>query len=260
MTLAKNQIKREAFNEIGNRLDDVLDGIKEATLKAEGAAIAVGGIAPKIQALHEHVNKDVDEGVITDLSVAKLVKTYITRAIDICEESAKQAQEVKIKLGSKADGISASIFEVKKLYDKEESAIQQAIFLSKCAEGGTEEQVLDPVNVKHKRRVGERPQPSIKARRQAEELTENLEETQEPEKAEPEKVVQKEEKEKETQPAPLSTPTPPSDPLQEIRDAQQASVRVDGRYQCGSCKRHFKSWDDLMEHCTLDNHTPRSPE
>jgi len=257
MTLAKNKIKREAFNEIGNRLDDLLEGLKEAKLKAEGAALAVGGLSPKIQALHEHVDKDVDEGVIKDLQVAKLVKLYITRSMNICEESARMAHDAHVKLEAKSTGIKASIFEVKKLFDKEEAAIQQAIFLAKCAEGAEGEQILDPTAAEpHRRQTGQRPLPSIKARRQAEEIKAQTEETQVPELSEPENVVPTEEKEE--VPA-LPTPTP-QDPLTEIKESQRAAVRADGRYQCGGCKRHFKSWDDLMEHCTLEEHVPRSPE
>jgi len=252
MTLAKTQIKRDAFNQVGNRLDDMLEDIEKAKLKAEGASVAVSGLSTKVEALYEYVNKDLDEGVIKDIAVAKLVKTYITRALDICGESSKAADRTRLKLSAKAEGISASLFEVKKLFDHEDATLRQAIFLARNAEDAPKSKILDTTTSIDDRR----PSPSIKAQRQAEEIIQKIEETTtETEKTEevigeePDPVVVVEPEEEV-----VVTP----DPMEEIHNAQNQAKRADGRFQCGSCKRHFKDWASLIEHCAEEEHSPRS--
>jgi DNA-directed RNA polymerase subunit M/transcription elongation factor TFIIS len=259
MTHMKFMVERETLHRVGMRLDDQLEALEKDKLKAEGAAIAVAGLPKKIMALHQHVDDELDQGSIKTIEEAKKVKLYVTRALETCEQSAQAASELKVKLEARMEGLKQAIGEVKKQYDLADQRIRVFQQLAKKAEGQEDEEVVDPQEAaapedpKPRRQTGEHPGPSVKERRLAE-----VEEAKARVQGAQEAVRKSADAVEKNDTVMVHDPVvAEAEALAARQKAQEGARRADGRFQCGTCRRHFVTWDELQLHCADERHQPR---
>lgn len=153
----KAEVKKGTAHEIGCRLEDALEAAKDEMHRMEGANAGAVQVGQLIDALSAHVDQDLDEGKY-DLTVATVVKQYVSRASAVAASIAKRSADQRLVAQGKIFGLQASVQVTKKLHDDEErkqKAVQEA------PEGSNG----------RSRPVGVRP-VSIKAQRLAEEAAE----------------------------------------------------------------------------------------
>lgn len=170
MSLLKSEAKLSAVNELGSRLDDVLENANKDLQKEEGAVTALKNAVASLDNLLKMISKELDDKLV-DLETQVLIKKYFDKAratvttMAAVAENSRQAQVGKIAAFQQAVGIA------KKYRDEEFrkfSAMKSAI--EKSLETQTEEQsdvvVPDAEAAEPGRRpVGVRPPPPIKMQR-----------------------------------------------------------------------------------------------
>lgn len=259
MTIEKTKIRLNILQEIGNLMEDALEKAKNDKLRTEGAFIALKGVYSNIDILKNGVNSDLDNKKIPDIETAKLVKTYITRSQNTCVEASERLKMERQQIQGKVNAFQSLIGHLKKRYDLEarkmeiaqkEAALKQdlekewkvAVYstrenLEESLTGNADEKGQNFKNPKNTRHPG----PTLKQQRL------------QTKKHQEEKISV----DKPQTPSEETSQNEEYNPIEEIKQAQKASQRADGRFQCGSCRRHFKNWGDLVSHCAEEGHTTR---
>jgi len=169
MSLLKSEARIAAVNELGSRLDDVLEVASKDLQKEEGAVTALRNAVSALENLMKVVSKDLDDKLV-DLETQVVIKKYVDRARSIVAsmaasaENSRQAQVGKISAFEHAVGIA------KKYRDEEFrkfSAMKVAIEKNLEADAPGESQNLAeaPDGEQVRRPVGVRPPPPIKMQR-----------------------------------------------------------------------------------------------
>jgi hypothetical protein len=130
MNFDKAEVKIGTFDEVGNKLDDVLEAMQAEASRMEGAAVAFGKGAEAVAALLQHVDKDTDEGTL-DLEVAKHVKRYLDRARVALVNLGMNASNQSFVAKGRVIGLQTSVGVVKKF--KTEAENNRAVMLSVLA-------------------------------------------------------------------------------------------------------------------------------
>jgi DNA-binding protein H-NS len=145
----KAVFKADVIHDVGLRLEDVQEASLAAARRCEGAEQALIQAASVVQSLHIQVDQDLESGVIKDLEVASLVKEWVTRAVGVVDQLAKNAHIAAITQHGHAQGMAAA---VKLVHQVKEAELRNAAALREREANRDEE-------------FG-----SIKAQRQAEEV------------------------------------------------------------------------------------------
>jgi len=119
MSVEKAELRAAAIQEIGSRVDDLLEASNAAAQQVEGGESAALHVAELIKKLHAHVDKDIDEGVITSLKEGEMIKRWITRAVHIAEQYAGGLTRAKQAQKGHAQGITAVVQMLKNQHDQE---------------------------------------------------------------------------------------------------------------------------------------------
>jgi hypothetical protein len=91
MAIEKAEIKILTANDIGADIEDMLSQAQKAEHMHEGAKLALGDAAKKVNALAEHFRKSVEDGELkleeldAPEKIDGLVRRYIARAVGILE-------------------------------------------------------------------------------------------------------------------------------------------------------------------------------
>jgi hypothetical protein len=169
--LVKSEVKAGTLHEVGCRLDDSRDAAQREAEAYRGAHDALRQCAKKLQALAEHVKKDLDEGRVAgaiaegELAVAKLVTTYVERAAGVAENLALTAHANHLTSMGRFDAFTRATSITKRLFDEESAkaeAIRVAIERGELESDG----MISQTSV---RPVGVHPGASIAEQRKAEE-------------------------------------------------------------------------------------------
>ena len=118
MNPLKSEAKIETAHTIGCRLDDALEALQKEQLKFEGASQGLAQAAQAIEALTQHVDKDIDEEQF-DLQVGGHIKKYLIRASQVAINLSKQADNNRLLTLGKTLAMETSVKIVKKVHDEE---------------------------------------------------------------------------------------------------------------------------------------------
>lgn len=185
MNLQKSELKKAILNDLGNRFEDEKESLEKQVEQLAGAKSALLKMAKDIQLLHVHADKDLEDGKISDLETLKLVKLYVTRAIDACQNQARQCEVNEIRTRGRFEQADKQVRHLAKLIEDEDAKLRQLLAAiedgsvvvdgDEIAAAGSSEIGSDtpsrppPGNVVPMRRpVGVRPGMSIAAQRKLE--------------------------------------------------------------------------------------------
>lgn len=127
MSIQKSEIKIGTANQIGSKLDDMLEQSQAEMRRCEGAKSSLKQVASMIQDLTNHVNKDVEEGKLDfgedTLKVAETVNKWILRCAAVAENLSIKAEVAFLVQQGKADGLQASVVVAAQVRDQEQQKI-----------------------------------------------------------------------------------------------------------------------------------------
>lgn len=127
MSIEKAEIKIGTVNQIGSKLDDMLEQSEAEMRRCEGAKGSLRQAAKAISDLTAHVNKDVDEGRLDfgeeTLKVAAEINRWIQRCSAVAENLAVKAEVAFLINQGKADGLRASVQVASQIKQQEEQKI-----------------------------------------------------------------------------------------------------------------------------------------
>ena len=162
MSIEKAEVKVGAANEIGNRMDDTLEGTVKDLHRLEGAAVALRQSVQSLEAVERAVDKEMDDGKF-DLEVASHIKRFMALARQSLSQQAQQAEQNRIVQTGKVQAMQAVVKIVQKYRDEEANKarlLREA--MERAASRGEDVESDEP------RLVGLRPNATIKERRLAE--------------------------------------------------------------------------------------------
>lgn len=164
MNLDKSDVKVGTANEIGCRLDDMLEANTRELHRFEGAVTALRTGASAIENLEKAVDRELDEGKIPDLETAVLIKKWTGRMHQALTNLAMQADNNRVMQTGKISAMQGAV-EVTRKFREEE--MNRAATLRTALEQN-KARASDHVVAE----VGDRPGLSIKERRLAEAASE----------------------------------------------------------------------------------------
>lgn len=159
MSIEKAEVKIGTANEIGNRLDDVLEGTTKDLYRLEGASVAYRQAVQAVEVVSSFLDRDVNEGKV-GLEEATLIKTYLEKARQNVQGQATQAEHNRVVQLGKVQAMQATVQIVKKFRDDEESKAKRLREAAEQLEAETGQPISRP--------VGMRPGSTLKERRLAE--------------------------------------------------------------------------------------------
>lgn len=166
MSTERVELRASGIHDVGVKMDDLLEGAQKEILRCEGAALGLLQCNKAVNDLMGHVDSDVNDGkydhITEALEVAKLVKLYISRAVQIVANLGMNANNQKMIVTGQIQAMQMAVAVTKKMHEAEmakASAIVEA------------EQHPEDIDLRG-RQAGVRPPISLKERRLAEERVE----------------------------------------------------------------------------------------
>lgn len=130
MSILKTKLRKDIIEEFGNKLDDMLESAQRGCFSHEGGAQSLKEAAKQISRLAEHVDEDIDDGVIGklmaegELKLAEYIKKWILRAAHTAEGMSLKMETQKLVFEGRADAMRAAVKYAKDEYDKSEKKIR----------------------------------------------------------------------------------------------------------------------------------------
>lgn len=162
MSELKLEVRRQTAQDIGTRIEDRLEAARLEAARAEGANQMALQLQRQVEALHAHVDKDIDAGVFADLKEAQRVKDWITRAVVICGSGAQTAASGSLLARGKLQALEEA---VKIVASVQQEAVKRLALLQQAT---LDEDGPPPAERDGPRVPGERPRESIRSRRERE--------------------------------------------------------------------------------------------
>jgi hypothetical protein len=183
MSLIKSESKIQAINEVGCRLDDVLENSRKETYRLEGAVESYKSIIFNLDNLFKTLSGEVDKENI-DPPSKRIINSYIDRVRSVVQHNLRAMEEKQKVHAGKLQGFEQAVTIAKKVKDEELGKLQvlkDAITLKLSEAEASKEESQDDEGeegkIKQKsvgRTPGTRPGPSIKLQRLAEEAVEHI--------------------------------------------------------------------------------------
>ena len=155
----KSEFKAAVVNELGVKIEDMAEAAKLDVARNEGAKEALLVASKKVLDLAAHVDKDLDEGLLSEagepLVVAQLIKKYLTRAATVLESGSVSAENHKLIAQGRLQALELVVGNLGKIRDAE-------------LEKSKQRQALDAGEEVIGRPVGTHPGMTIKQQRQLE--------------------------------------------------------------------------------------------
>lgn len=156
----KSEFKAAVISELGVKVEDMAEAAKLDVAKHEGAKEALVLAVRKLSELLQHVDKDLDEGLLAEagepLIVAKFIKKYLTRAAAVLESGVVSSENQRLVSQGRHQALQTVVTNMSKVRDQE-------------LEKGKQRQALAEGEETRGRPVGAHPGLSIKEQRQLEE-------------------------------------------------------------------------------------------
>lgn len=123
MSVDKSEIKKGTLNEVGARLDDMLEGAQRQRNANNGAKQALFQCAKQIGNLSKVAEKEAEETQL-DLDILGLIKKYIGRAQMAADGLARQQENQELISAGKVEALTKAVQMVKKQWEVEDTKIQ----------------------------------------------------------------------------------------------------------------------------------------
>jgi hypothetical protein len=171
MSLLKAEAKLSAVNELGCRLDDILENASKDLYRAEGAVSALKQAVSALENLLKILDKELSDREV-DLESCKTIKTYFDRARQTISNLAASSESNRQSQVGKIQGFEQAVAVAKKFKDEELNKLQviKNVLDRNSTQVAEEPEEEAPAEEKKTRPVGTRPGPSIKMRRISEEV------------------------------------------------------------------------------------------
>lgn len=150
----KAEIIAGTAHRMGARIEDLFEAAKRESLKHTAQREAYQKSAKAVEQLLNHVSKDLDEGKL-EMEQAKLVKTWLGRAISVCENMGRNSENLILVSQGQVKGLETALGTAKQEYDVASAKA------AKNSEPEAAEEAEHPQDDRH-------PGASIKDERQAE--------------------------------------------------------------------------------------------
>lgn len=167
MNLDKSDLKIQTANELGCRLDDLLEGSQKELYRLEGSVTSFKKSMTSIEDLEKVVDKEMDEGKF-DLEVATHIKRFTDRARQMLLNMALNAENLRLMQLGKIQAYEHSVSSTKKFVTDEASRaaqLREAVEAARKAQANSTNGAPVSAEIDDPRR----PPPSIKVQRLAEE-------------------------------------------------------------------------------------------
>lgn len=183
MSIDKANLKTLVYQDVGVKLDDLLEGAEKLQLQFAGGKAALLIAKRNILNLVSLVDTELDEQKIPDIETAEHVKRFLTRAVASLESAARNCENQEISAGGGAAFGSKAVKLIKQLQEQEQAkakAAKEALSQADIPSGSDD-----------RRAVGTRPALSIAAQRRKEAQKENVQTTKKTTKKKTKKKVVK---------------------------------------------------------------------
>lgn len=170
MSLYKSEAKLHAINELGSRLDDALENATKGLYREEGAADALQQALGSFDQLLKVFDKEIDSKNL-DIDTSKMLKDYFMRCRSFIMSLSNAAETNKKSYAGKISAFQQSVSIAKKFKDEE---LQKLQMMRDAIRANMENPEPEAESEEQGRRVGQRPQASIKMQRLAEEMRNSL--------------------------------------------------------------------------------------
>lgn len=166
MNPAKAQIKTIVAEEFGRHIEKMGEKAGEKVLAHKGGKEAFELGAKRVGELAEHIDKDIEEGVINEfvgepLKVAAYAKRYLKRAMGALDNLATAAQIAIYKTEGQQIGLNDANTYINKQWQEEKAKLE-------ALQKGIEDGSIRPDDGPPPRGPDGHPGPSLKSQRQAE--------------------------------------------------------------------------------------------
>jgi hypothetical protein len=155
----KSEFKAAVISELGVKVEDMAEAAKLDVAKNEGAKEALILAVRKLSELTQHVDKDLDEGLLSEagepLLVAGLIKKYLVRAAAVIESGVVSSENHRLLAQGRQQALQTVVTNMSKVRDQE-------------LEKGRQRQALDVGEEVRGRPVGAHPGLTIKEQRKLE--------------------------------------------------------------------------------------------
>lgn len=118
-----SEIKMLMAQDIGCKMDDMLEGAKKEVATYDGSKQALGYAHSKVSEHLKYIDKDVEEGKL-DLEQAALVKKYFMQALGILQNLCTAADVQRITAQGKVAAFEASVKTMKTAHDIEKARLE----------------------------------------------------------------------------------------------------------------------------------------
>lgn len=182
-TVEKAEVKILTAHDIGADIEDMMEQAQKAEHMHEGAKIALGDAAKKVNVLAEHLKKSIEDGDIkleeidSPEKIEGLVRKYIARAVNILENLQLMEQNAQIGSAGMVAGYKNAMKAPMKIMEgerKKMEALKEAI--EEQQKTGDHDLDLRPVS----RATGVHPGDPLADRRKSNGQTETVPEAQKP--------------------------------------------------------------------------------
>lgn len=146
----KSEVKIAAAQEIGVRMDDLLEEAIAEVHQAAGAQTALLEAAKAIAKLHEHVSTDMDGGLYP-LDVGAKIKAYVNRAITALESLAQRAGNMQMTAHGRKQALEKVVLSVKSFKDNETTKLAEIHLSEKTSSAKITETRIPQVTIKERR-------------------------------------------------------------------------------------------------------------
>ncbi len=164
MSELKLEIRKQTAQDIGVRVEDRFEAMKLEQARAQGAHEMALQLQRQVEALHAHVDKEIDAGLYPDLKFASIIKQWVTRASAVCGSGAQSAANSVLVAKGKVQAVEDALKIIASVH--QDAAKRLALLQSATPD---EDGPPSPASAQPGLRVdGERPRESIRARRERE--------------------------------------------------------------------------------------------
>lgn len=161
MNLDKSDVKVGAANEIGCRLDDMLESQTKDLYRHEGMVTAFRAGALAVENLEKLIDAEMDEGKV-ELETAVLLKRWVARARHVLTNLSQQADNNRIMQTGKISAMESAVAATKKFKEEEMARAATLRVALQAKQAAGDHVVADEIG---------RPGMTIKEQRLAEEPT-----------------------------------------------------------------------------------------
>lgn len=128
MGIEKAAAKLATLNDVGNELDDALEGAMKELATVEGGILSAKTIGDLIAGLYKAVDRDIEGGKIPTnepLLIAKYVKGYIEQAKKLAEDEGIRCVHSRFEHQGRITAWEDAVKRVKKLHDVQRGKLEK---------------------------------------------------------------------------------------------------------------------------------------